>query len=498
MSNVFLSHIAQQLPKANPAALTAVDDSLVANGVIGFVISLNALFHLDKSSALTADNVNVIATLSGTGRWVRMTNPVLYTSPLGDRTTPVTSNQTLNFPCPSIIVCGVVATPLTIKLPDLTTGKIAPGTFITAIVNLDTAHPVIVRNKDDVEVFSAGPSGMCMIFADNIASNTFAYWLTASMAVLDWPAALLQQSQNLLDLADVAIARTNLGLGDLAVLNAPLPVAYGGTAATTAANARTNLGLGSMATQAASNIAVTGGTESGVTMTDNAFSNRSKTISATSYTLVAGDAGAILNFTANAASGTVTVTLPKDVTANIPAGSFIWIRCKGGAGALVTVVAESGAVYNYIGNSDISDDGEIIILKDIFANTYKLFRIYEIFVHISDWSGIWASAISGSIIIERNNAEINAKIIAAQATASIAAPITLVTPIPARFRVATNTEFAFLVVQNAGNNTFGPVTINAGGGMTVFRTALIGSAYGNFTGAANSGLNNNTMRWLLG
>lgn len=44
-----------------------------------------------------------------------------------------------------------------------------------------------------------------------------------------------------------------------------LPVANGGTNATTAANARTNLGLGTIATQASSNVSITGGSITGIT-----------------------------------------------------------------------------------------------------------------------------------------------------------------------------------------------------------------------------------------
>lgn len=51
-----------------------------------------------------------------------------------------------------------------------------------------------------------------------------------------------------------------------------IPVAQGGTGATTAAAARTNLGLGTMSTQDASAIAVTGGTMSGVTITGGSIS----------------------------------------------------------------------------------------------------------------------------------------------------------------------------------------------------------------------------------
>lgn len=64
--------------------------------------------------------------------------------------------------------------------------------------------------------------------------------------------------------ADAATARTNLGLGSAAVLNSPIPVANGGTGASDAATARTNLGLGTIATQAANNVAITGGSTTGL------------------------------------------------------------------------------------------------------------------------------------------------------------------------------------------------------------------------------------------
>lgn len=74
-------------------------------------------------------------------------------------------------------------------------------------------------------------------------------------------------------------ARTNLGLGTIATQDAsnvsitggsvtgisPLAVTSGGTGSATAAGARTNLGLGTMATQNASSVAITGGTITGIT-----------------------------------------------------------------------------------------------------------------------------------------------------------------------------------------------------------------------------------------
>lgn len=84
--------------------------------------------------------------------------------------------------------------------------------------------------------------------------------------------------------ATAANARTNLGLGTMAVQNAnnvaitggsitgasitlgtALPISSGGTGATDAATARSNLGLGTIATQAASNVSITGGSITGIT-----------------------------------------------------------------------------------------------------------------------------------------------------------------------------------------------------------------------------------------
>ena len=54
--------------------------------------------------------------------------------------------------------------------------------------------------------------------------------------------------------------------GDVTIqITNPLPIANGGTAATTASVARTNLGLGTIATQDSSSVSITGGAISGIT-----------------------------------------------------------------------------------------------------------------------------------------------------------------------------------------------------------------------------------------
>lgn len=58
----------------------------------------------------------------------------------------------------------------------------------------------------------------------------------------------------------------NLSVNGSTTLTTPLPVASGGTGASTAAGSRTALGLGSIATQDASGVAITGGTINNTTV----------------------------------------------------------------------------------------------------------------------------------------------------------------------------------------------------------------------------------------
>ncbi len=63
--------IFQVEPVATLNALSAVADIDLENGTLIYVESLKAHFLLDKNSSTTVEDHNIIATLSGTGRWIR-------------------------------------------------------------------------------------------------------------------------------------------------------------------------------------------------------------------------------------------------------------------------------------------------------------------------------------------------------------------------------------------------------------------------------------------
>lgn len=84
-------------------------------------------------------------------------------------------------------------------------------------------------------------------FNSGLASGDLVTFVVASLAqpvpITAFPAASVSAfGASLVDDADAAAARTTLGLGSLAVINSPLPIANGGTGATTAGAALTALG----------------------------------------------------------------------------------------------------------------------------------------------------------------------------------------------------------------------------------------------------------------
>lgn len=153
-----------------------------------------------------------------------------------------------------------------------------------------------------------------------------------------------------------------------------LSVAGGGTGAATAADARTNLGLGSMAVQAANNVAITGGTIAGVsafsvsgTITADLFSGSGASLTALSATqltsgtvpdarfpatLPALNGSALTNLSAAAlASGTVPTARLGSGTADASTylrGDQTWnIPSAGGLTSGLIVIAQAACPSGY-------------------------------------------------------------------------------------------------------------------------------------------------------
>jgi hypothetical protein len=207
------------------------------------------------------------------------------------------------------------------------TGGTISGATISNVTIAASASSLGVRDSDGSHVLSIAAGS-------NLTANTTLTFTTGGTTnrTLDISASNVTISTAgaaLIDDADASAQRTTLGLGTVATQNSnnvtitggsisgitDLAVADGGTGASDAATARTNLGLGSISTQNANAVAITGGTivanASGISIRDSDASNV-MTIAVgsnlTSNTTLTLTTGASSNRTLDISAANVTVS----------------------------------------------------------------------------------------------------------------------------------------------------------------------------------------------
>ena len=171
-----------------------------------------------------------------------------------------------------------------IKLSPAFTGVPTAPTATTGTNTTQIATTAFVQNEKSSPVFTGTPAAPTASVGTNntqIATTAFVQLNKDSPAFTGTPtaptaAANVANTQ----IATTAFVQTKIGaLGTMSVqdagavaitggtitgLSSAIPLASGGTGASTAAGARTNLGLGDMATQSSSNVQITGGTITGL------------------------------------------------------------------------------------------------------------------------------------------------------------------------------------------------------------------------------------------
>jgi hypothetical protein len=109
-----------------------------------------------------------------------------------------------------------------------------------------------------------------------VTKDSEKYRLMSNIQIPNLPPAISLNGTEQFELVQdgVSSRATTLQLATLFTgVPVPFAISIGGTGATTAAGARTNLGLGTMAVQNASSVAITGGTISGVSLTLDSLDN---------------------------------------------------------------------------------------------------------------------------------------------------------------------------------------------------------------------------------
>lgn len=271
---------------------------------------------------------------------------------------------------------------------------IVPTTEKTYTVHNNTTGGQAIRVKTSAGTGIVVPSGKKMILYANgtnvIEQMDYATSLTVGALSIDTPLPVASGGTGA---STATNARTNLGLGTLATQSASsvaitggsvtgitdLAIADGGTGASTAADARTNLGLGSIATQSASSVSITGGSITGIT--DLAIADGGTGAS------TAADARTNLGAAASGANSDITalsgLTTPLSVTqggtgqSSFTDGQLLIGNTTGNtlnkatltAGAGVTITNGAGAITIAVSSSAVIPSGTAMLFVQTAAPT---------------------------------------------------------------------------------------------------------------------------------
>jgi hypothetical protein len=260
--------------------------------------------------------------------------------------------------------------------------------------------------------------------------------------------------------------------------------------------ARSNLGLGTIAIQNSSAVSITGGTITGTNL--NTLAGRTSfNLTGTTLTLDATYANTTVRTTNTGANTTITV--PLNSTSAIPAGTQIeLLNLSGAANNRLLTVSFTGGITLVSSSIPVLGHGGYCILEKVdSADTWNVIVCYEQWTSSGNrWTGPWAATQFAEYVITRNNNCVNFDFLSAQVgtTSSTANTVSNTVAIPARL-CPTNNVLGMMQVQSNATQVFGRTLIQPSG-ILIIGSSAIGAAF-SATGSALIFRSGAGMKWLI-